>query len=85
MGWDALKNGRLLNEAEKEGFAVMLTADKNIRTQQRMEGRLISLVVLRAHNNALETHVSMLDEINQTLNTIGAGQIIELFHERIKP
>jgi hypothetical protein len=45
-GWDRLSNGDLLAEAERAGFDVLLTADKNIRFQQNLTGRKIAIVVL---------------------------------------
>jgi hypothetical protein len=45
-GWDTLTNGELLSEAERAGFEVLLTADKNIRFQQNLAGRKIAIVVL---------------------------------------
>lgn len=45
-GWDRLSNGDLLAEAERAGFDVFLTADKNIQYQQNLEGRKIAVVVL---------------------------------------
>ena len=45
-GWDRLSNGDLLAEAERAGFDVLLTADKNMRYQQNLTGRGIALVVL---------------------------------------
>jgi predicted nuclease of predicted toxin-antitoxin system len=45
-GWATLKNGELLRVAEKAGFDVLVTADKNIRYQQNLEGRKIGIVVL---------------------------------------
>jgi hypothetical protein len=45
-GWDTLSNGDLLTVAEEAGFDLLLTADKNIRYQQNLEGRRIALVVL---------------------------------------
>src|SRR5271166_2894982 len=45
-GWDTLTNGDLLAEAERGGFDVLLTADKNMRYQQNLRGRRIALVVL---------------------------------------
>jgi|SRR5215813_12582828 len=45
-GWDTLSNGELLLAAEKAGFDVVVTADKNMRYQQNLEGRKIALVVL---------------------------------------
>ena len=46
LGWDTLANGDLLVEAERAGFDVVLTADKNMRFQQNLRGRRIALVVL---------------------------------------
>jgi hypothetical protein len=45
-GWDRLSNGDLLTEAERAGFDVLLTADKNIRYQQNLTTRKIAIVVL---------------------------------------
>jgi hypothetical protein len=45
-GWDTLTNGELLSVAEAAGFDVLLTADKNMRYQQNLQGRNIALVVL---------------------------------------
>jgi predicted nuclease of predicted toxin-antitoxin system len=45
-GWDTLNNGDLLAEAERAGFEVLVTADKNMRYQQNLASRRIALVVL---------------------------------------
>ncbi len=45
-GWDTLSNGDLLAAAERAGFDVLLTADKNMRYQQNLAGRRIAIVVL---------------------------------------
>ena len=45
-GWDTLDNGDLLAAAERAGFDVLVTADKNMRYQQNLQGRRIALVVL---------------------------------------
>ncbi len=39
LGWDGLKNGRLIAAAELAGFQVIVTADKNLRHQQNMAER----------------------------------------------
>ncbi len=41
-----LSNGDLLAEAERAGFDILLTADKNIRHQQNLSGRRLAIVVL---------------------------------------
>jgi len=45
-GWDTLSNGDLLAEAERAGFDVFLTADKNIQHQQNLASLRIAVVVL---------------------------------------
>jgi len=46
QGWDTLTNGELLKAAEKAGFDVLLTTDKNLRYQQNLAGRRIAIVIL---------------------------------------
>jgi hypothetical protein len=45
-GWDALRNGELLDAAEAAGFEVFVTTDRNIRDQQNLSRRRIAVVVL---------------------------------------
>ena len=45
-GWSKLKNGELLDAAEKEGFAVVVTTDSNLKYQQDLQSRRIAVVVL---------------------------------------
>jgi hypothetical protein len=45
-GWERLANGALLDAAEAAGFGLFLTADKNLRDQQNLTGRKISIVIL---------------------------------------
>ena len=43
LGWSGIKNGKLLSIAEESGFDVLLTPDKGMPNQQRMQGRSIAL------------------------------------------
>jgi len=52
-GWSGKQNGDLLAVAEPE-FDVLITLDTNLRYQQNMEGRSISIVVLHSPSNRLE-------------------------------
>jgi hypothetical protein len=45
-GWSTLKNGELLQAAELAGFAVFVTTDTNLKYQQNLATRRISIVVL---------------------------------------
>ncbi len=47
-GWAELHNGDLIAAAEADGFAVMVTADKNMQYQQTIAGRKIAIIVLSA-------------------------------------
>ena len=44
-GCDTLTNGDLLAEAERAGFDVLLSTDKNMRYQQNLTGRKIALEI----------------------------------------
>ena len=46
LGWDNLKNGELLQQAEDSGFEVLVTTDQNLRYQQDLTKRVIAMVVL---------------------------------------
>ncbi|MGD0628626.1 MAG: hypothetical protein ABR987_04695 [Terracidiphilus sp.] len=38
-GWDGLKNGKLLDVAESDGFDVFLTGDQTLYYEQKLTGR----------------------------------------------
>ena len=47
MNWPPqLENGELIKAAEAAGFDVLVTADQNIRYQQKLAGRKLAFVVL---------------------------------------
>jgi predicted nuclease of predicted toxin-antitoxin system len=46
-GWSILENSDLLDAAEREGFEVLVTTDRNLRHQQNLRTRSIAIVVLR--------------------------------------
>jgi hypothetical protein len=45
-GWSKLKNGELLDAAEREGFGVLVTTDPKLRFQQNLGARRIAIVAL---------------------------------------
>jgi hypothetical protein len=62
MGWDRLTNGDLLAEAERAGFDVMITADRNLRYQQNLVGRMIALIELStSHWETIRDNFSMVN------------------------
>jgi predicted nuclease of predicted toxin-antitoxin system len=82
-GWADVVNGKLLTLAEASGFDVLLTADANIKSQQNLSRRTISILVLRAYNNRLKTHQEMLPDVNSALAVIRPGEIVEIFHKSL--
>lgn len=75
MGWAHIENGELLALAEGAGFAVLLTTDKNIPYQQKMEGRSIALIILRAVNNRVETLLPLLPQVEVVLLSLEPGRV----------
>lgn len=45
-GWSNIKNGDLITLAEADGFDALVTTDQNLRYQQKLTGRKLSVVVL---------------------------------------
>ena len=45
-GWAQLKNGKLLDAAEADGFATLVTTDTNLKYQQNLSSRRLAIVVL---------------------------------------
>ena len=46
MNWAQLSNGQLIAAAEAAGFDLMITSDKNLKYQQNLSKRRISIIVL---------------------------------------
>lgn len=84
QGWADVLNGELLALAEENGFDVLLTADSNIKSQQNIKNRKISILVLRAFNNRLSTHAEMIEDIHELLANIQSGEIVEVLHREMK-
>jgi len=63
VGWDRLRNGEFLIAAEKDGFELLLTTDKNLRYQQNLKERAIAIVVI-GHSQwpALQEHIQRVVE-----------------------
>ena len=60
-GWSALTNGELLSRAEAEGFDALVTTDQNLRYQQNLTGRKISVIVLLTTNwPRIKNHIALV-------------------------
>ena len=67
MKWNGLKNGKLLNEAVKEEFDLLLTIDKNIAYQQNVAEYNLIICVLDSKSSKIEDIIKLLDIFNNQL------------------
>jgi len=76
QGWDALRNGELLNAAEHSGFELLLTTDKNMGYQQNLTDRKIAILVLSVQQwPKLRPHIQAVVE---AVNEMESGSYREL-------
>jgi hypothetical protein len=77
-GLSGRKNGELLGIAEELGYHVLLTVDRNLPYQQRIEGRSIAVLILMAHSNKLKDLMPLLPDCIEALRHIERGQVIRV-------
>lgn len=75
LGWDGIKNGRLLALAEKE-FDVLVTMDRNLSFQQSLPKFGIALVVLGARSNRLADLLPLVPEIAAAISSAKPGKAL---------
>lgn len=78
-GWKGIKNGRLLQLAEENGFDVLITADQNLKYQQNLKSRRIGIVVLPY--NRRKWMPLLVPAIAAALNEIN----VEIYVEILQP
>lgn len=75
-GWNNLKNGDLLTQAEAEGFDVLVTTDQNFRYQQNLSGRRINVLVLLTTNwPRIEKNAALVVQAIDNLQPGGYAEI----------
>lgn len=77
VGFGSKKNGELLTIAEGR-WDVLLTSDRNIKYQQNMSGRKISILILCAKSNRTKDLLPLLPACAQALRSIQAGSVVEV-------
>jgi hypothetical protein len=75
-GWAELVNGALLKAAEEAGFDVLVTADKNLRYQQKLAARRIGIVELPT--NSLPDLLPKFGAIAGAVGRVRPGEYLEL-------
>ncbi len=76
VGWKGVKNGRLLQLAEENGFDVLVTSDQELKYQQNLKGRRIANVVLPY--NRRKWMPLLVPGLTSALEKIRPGDYVEL-------
>ena len=76
LNWGGIQNGKLLALAEKEGFDLLITCDKNLPYQQRLTDRSIS--VLQLPTNNLAELKSIAESISRAVDTTMPGSFVPI-------
>ena len=77
MGWGDLDNGDLL-DAMKDLFDALVTVDRRLPQQQRITGRPLGIVVLRAKSNRLSDLLPLVPGLLAALSNLEAGVVKEV-------
>ena|ERR1700756_4492736 len=76
-GFGAKKNGELLTLAERQ-WDVLLTSDRNIKYQQNMTGRSVSVLILCAKTNRVKDLLPLMPACAEALLSVQPGDVIEV-------
>ena len=76
-GFGSKKNGELLTLVEGR-WEVLLTDDQNMKYQQNMTGRKVSILILRAKTNRMEDLLPLMPACSEALRSIVPGQVVEV-------
>lgn len=76
-GFGSKKNGELLKIADGK-WDVLLTSDRNIKYQQNMTGRNLSIVILCVKSNRMKDLLPLMPACTQALLSIQPGQMVEV-------
>lgn len=77
IGWAGLKNGVLLDRAQKT-FDVFVTVDLNLAFQQQTSRFDIAIVVLHAPSNRLDDLRHLVPRVLKALPSIRPGQVLHI-------
>jgi hypothetical protein len=75
LGWSTLRNGELLSRAQAE-FDVLITTDRNLKSQQNLSAVTIAILVLPT--TSWPRLQAMVAEINAAIETLGSAECREL-------
>jgi hypothetical protein len=77
-GLKGVSNGHLLDGAEKLGFEVLITVDRNLPYQQRLPNRKLAVVVLRARTTNFEDPLPLMARVQSALDDLKPGDVLTI-------
>ena len=76
QGWSHLSNGELLAAAEQDGYQLLISTDQNLRYQQDLANRQLSIIVLLSTSwPRIQVRVS---DIQTAVAEISQGDYVEI-------
>ena len=75
-GWVEVRNGNLLDNAERECYEIMITADQSMRYQQNMTNRQIAVIALLS--NRWPRVQLRIEDIRAALDGMKPGEVREV-------
>ena len=76
LKWQGLKNGVLLDAAERTGFDVLVTCDQSIRYQQNFTDRKLAVVILST--NRWRSLLPVAAKIATAIDFAQRGQVVRV-------
>jgi hypothetical protein len=75
-GWQELSNGDLISAAERAGYDVLVTTDKNLKYQQNLSGRRLAVVVLPTTSwKKIQANAAVVAE---AISVLASGAYVEV-------
>ena len=81
MGFDGLKNGKLLTATEEAGFDILLTIDKNMNYQQNISKYDLILVVFDVLKSGVKYMEELMPEFENQVDSFEKGQAYLISHK----
>jgi hypothetical protein len=78
MGWERLRNGKLLAAAAAAGFEAFITIDKNLKNQQNLSALPIAVLVVMAKSNRLADVLPFAPAIEAVLMNLKPRTLAEV-------
>ncbi len=78
--WDCFGDRELLDNAEADGFDVLVTTDQNLRHQQTLNGRRLAVLVLRTTN--WQAIAPLVKTVATAVAALKPGSYVELSFPR---